>query len=144
MSYHIYTTDGIVLKRTPSGEANVYLHILTGDLGLIIASVQGVRQSSSKLNSALQDFSFSSVSCVKSKRGWKITDARPKENLFSFVSSEAKIVLARISSLLLQMIVGEQSQREIFETVLSGCQFLNSVSKNNIPDFECLIVLRIL
>ncbi len=61
MSYHIYTTDGIVLKRTAYGEANIFVHVLTHDLGLIIASVQSARLSTSKLNSALSEYTFVSV-----------------------------------------------------------------------------------
>jgi recombinational DNA repair protein (RecF pathway) len=52
MSYHIYNTDGIVLKRVNFGESNALFYILTADLGLIISSAQAVRSHLSKLNSA--------------------------------------------------------------------------------------------
>jgi recombinational DNA repair protein (RecF pathway) len=144
MSYHIYSTDGIVLKRTPHGEANIVVHILTRDLGLIIASAQSARLQSSKLSSALTEYSLMSLSVIKAKRGWKITDARSKENFYFSCSIVEQRMLARISSVLLQMIPGEDPHHEIFETVLSSFTFLQTVVDFNVKNFETVAVLRIL
>jgi recombinational DNA repair protein (RecF pathway) len=76
MSYHVYTTEGIILKRTPFGEANILLHIFTKDLGLIIASARSARLSVSKLRTALQEGSFVIISCVKGKGGGEALTAR--------------------------------------------------------------------
>jgi DNA repair protein RecO (recombination protein O) len=144
MSYHIYTTDGIILKRTSYGEANVMLYILTEDLGLIVASAQAVRKLSSKLRGAIQEYTLSSISCVKGKNGWRMTNASAKDNFFFLGSSLARRVVAQIVSVLLKMIPGETPNPEIFRTVKTGFEHLNKISEKNIPDFECLIVLRIL
>jgi DNA repair protein RecO len=149
MSYHIYSTDGIVLKRTPFGEANIVVHILTRDLGLIIASAQSARLSSSKLSSALTEYSLVSLSVIKAKRGWKVTDARAKENFYFAETHETnfrltRVMLAQISSFLLKMMPGEEPHHHIFETVLSGFNFLSAVSDSDIKNFEFIIVLRIL
>jgi len=154
MSYHIYTTDAIILKRTPIGEANAYFHILTEDFGLIIASAQAVRKSISKLRPALQEYSLVSISCVKGKNGWKVTNVVEKNNLFFSVPVFARHVMAQVVSVILKMIPGEASHPEIFQTVRTGFEFLVSVAnqsaearakaERDIPNFECLIVLRIL
>ncbi len=124
MSYHIYTTEGIILKRTPFGEANVVLHILTDDLGLIIASARSARLSVSKLRPALQEYTLVLVSAVKGKNGWKITNVVEKGNFFFQYPKYCHKVLAQISSVLLQMITGESPHPEIFQTVKSGFQTL--------------------
>ena len=144
MSYHIYTTNGIILKRTPFGEANVLLHILTEDLGLIMASAQAARLLNSKLGPALQEHAFISLSCIKSKNGWKITSVVEEESFFSSLPQYSKKVVAQIGSLLLKMITGESPHPEIFQTVQSGFKFLKSLSEKDIPNFEILAVLRIL
>ena len=82
MPYHIYTTDGIILKRTIFGEANIILHVLTGDLGLITATAQAARLLQSKLRMGLQEYSHVSITCIKGKNGWKITNVMEKENFF--------------------------------------------------------------
>jgi DNA repair protein RecO len=144
VSYHIYTTDGIILKRAPYGEANLMLYILTEDLGLIVASAQAVRKLSSKLRGAIQEYTLALVSCVKGKNGWRITNASAKEDLFPQVSSSGRKVVAQIVSVLLKMIPGEAPHPEIFRTVKTGFEHLKEIPEKNIPNFECLIVLRIL
>ncbi len=144
MSYHIYSTDGIILKRTAFGEANALVHILTSDLGLIIASAQSARLSTSKLSSALTEYSLVSLSVIKAKRGWKVTDARAKENFYFDSHIFSKNMLARISAFLLQMMPGEEPHKEIFEIIYSGFYFLRTLSESDVQNFETVIVLRVL
>lgn len=144
MSYHIYTTDGIILKRTPFGEGNVLVHILTRELGVVLASAQAARMAKSKLRPSLQEYSHVSTSLVHGKSGWKLTNVVDKENFFFDISLPQRKVVARVVSVLLQMIPGESTHPEVFETVQSGFEFLKSVSEKDISSFEILIILRIL
>lgn len=144
MAYHIYTTDGIILKRTPFGESSISLYILTETLGLIIGSARAVRLSSSKLRPALQEYSHIIVSCIKGKNGWKITNVLEKESFFFGYPIFTHKVLSQISSVLLQMIPGESPHPEVFKTTRSGFEFLKTVKEKDIPSFEILMVLRIL
>lgn len=144
MSYHIYTTDGIILKRTPFGEANVLLYILTEDLGLIMASARSARLSVSKLRPALQEYAHVSVSCIKGKNGWKVTNVVEKKSFYFELSFPYTRCVAQIVSVLLQMIQGESPHPEIFQTVLSGFEFLKSITEQDISNFETIMVLRIL
>ncbi len=144
MSYHIYTTDGIILKRLNFGEANILLFILTDEFGLISASAQAARESFSKLNSALQEYSLISVSCVKAKNGWKITNATAKENFFFDYSLPVQKFVSRVSTVLVRMIPGEEKHRELFSVIYSSFEFLKNISEKDIPNFEILTMLRIL
>ena len=144
MSYHIYTTLGIILKRTAFGEANIFLHILTEDLGLVIAGARSARLSSSKLRSALHEYTYISVSCVKGKNGWKITNVVEKENFFFNYPGFSHKVLSQVASVLLKMIPGESPHKEVFQIVKSGFEFLKILQEKDILNFETLIVLRIL
>lgn len=156
MSYHVYTSEGIILKRTPFGEANILLHILTEDLGLIIASAQSARVSKSKLRGALQEYAHVSVSCVKGKNGWKVTNVAQKENFFfdcpeysrnpgsRAEHATGRRALAQVAALLMQFIPGEAPHPEIFQTVQSGFTYLLTLSEKDISSFEIVSVLRIL
>ncbi len=144
MSYHIYTTEGIILKRTPFGEANVLLHILTSDLGLIIASARSARLYVSKLRPALQEYANISVSAVKGKGGWKITNAVANGSFYFDSPVYAHKVLSQIGFVLMQMIQGELPQKELFSVVKNGLQFLKEMEEDLTSEFEVLMVIRVL
>ncbi len=143
MSYHVYTTDGIILKRTAFGEANVVLHILTRDHGLIIASAQAVRMVNSKLNSALQEYSHTLLSCIKGKNGWKIINSASKENFFFPLSIKKQQIVARVASVLVQMLPGEEIHPAVFEVVCGGYTELVTQDKF-LKELEALLIARIL
>jgi len=144
MGYHIYTTDGIILKRTPFGEANILLYVLTYDFGLITASAKSVRLAASKLRPALQEYNYISISCIKSKNGWKVTNVIDKGSLFFGYPEYSHKILSQISSVLLKMITGEAPHKEIFEIVRSGFKFLKDLKEEYVVNFEILMVFRIL
>ncbi len=144
MSYHIHTTDGIVLKRTPIGEANILVYILTRDLGLIMASVQGARVVSSKLRYGLQEYSNVSISCIQAKNGWKVVGATAQGNFYFEYNPTAQRIIAQIVSLLLKLIPDEEIHPEIFEIIETGFEKLKTLTEVEVKDFECICVLRIL
>jgi len=144
MSYHIYTTDGIILKRTGSGEADIYVHILTRDLGLILAGARSARLSVSKLRPALQEYSRVKVSLIKSKSGWKITNVAESENLFFSGPVHSRRLLVQVSVVLVKMIVGEYPQKDIYELIDRSFSFLKKVDEEDLPNLEVLTVLRVL
>lgn len=144
MSYHIHTTPGIILKRSPFGEANVLLFVLTYDLGLIMASAKSVRVSASKLRGALQEYSDVSLSCIKGKNGWKITNVVESGNYYFNLPKHAHRVLAQISYILLKMIPGEAPHKAVYKIVKSGLDNLSGVTNESVSSFEILIMLRIL
>ncbi len=144
MAYNIYTTDAIVLKHLTSGDADLTLFVLTRDLGLIIASAKSARLDKSKLKGALQEYSYGSISFVRAQSIWKVTNAKSEGNFYFQNQKFGQEILARISRVLTQTIVGESPHKEIFEIVSSGFSILKDIEENDIANFEILIVLRIL
>jgi len=144
MSYHIYTTEGIILKRAPFGEANLLLYILTSELGLIIASARSARVSASKLRPALQEYAHVSVSCVKGKGGWKVTNVASIENYFFESPEHTHKVMAQIVTLLIKMMPGEECHPAVFSLVKSAFTEIKSIEKEDLESFEMLVVLRVM
>ncbi len=66
------------------------------------------------------------------------------ENFFYVHPTCSRMVSARIASVLLTMIPGEEPHPEIFETVHSGFSYLTLTEERNIKNVETIIVLRIL
>lgn len=111
MSYHIYTTKGLVLKATPLREADRTYAILTRDLGLVRASASGVRKEGSKLRGALEPFVISQISLVRGKEFWRITSAEVVRQV------PASAGLGRPLALLERLVPGEAAHPELFDTV---------------------------
>ncbi len=139
----IYTTEGFILKSINFGEANKYFFIFTKEFGLIKATAQSVRHLKSKLRYGLEDFSLSQVSVVRGRELWRITSAEKKLNL---KDKEKLALLARIFSLLLRLLHGEEKNDFLFQTVKEGINFLQTSGLNEeiLANFECIMALRIL
>lgn len=144
MSYHVYTTEGIILKKAPFGEANLLLYILTADLGLIIASAQSARVSASKLRSALQEFTHVTISCVKGKGGWRVVNVAQIQNFYFDGPEYVGKTLAQVVSLLIKMIPGESNQPGVFYLIKDAFVQIKNIDKKDIEYFEILVVLRLL
>lgn len=111
MSYHIYTTKGIILSKADWKEADRVYNILTRDLGLIRATATGVRKEASKLRGALEPFQISLVSVVRGKDHWRITSAQALASIPSLPE------VARPFSLFEKLVPGESVHPELFDTV---------------------------
>lgn len=146
MLYHTYNTEGFVLGGFPVGEASRYVYVFTRDIGLVSVRAQNTRALSSKLRYALDDISYSSLSLVRGKHSWKLTNAAPQKNFFSlFRQSELKLTLtARILSLLKTLVPGEEKNETLFSIVSEGIFFLehNEMSDEDIKNLEAVVVLR--
>lgn len=127
MSYHIYTTEGIVLGGVSVGESNRYVYILTKNLGLIGARVQGVRELLSKLRFALGDFSHAEVAFVRGKDMWRVTSAIPLPSYQAlFFDGDKLRTFARIASLVRRLVVGETEHQKLFDFIFRAALFLAS------------------
>lgn len=136
MSYHIYTTPGIVLSARPIREADRIYSILTRDLGLIQATAIGVRKGESKHRGSLEPFTISSISLVRGKEYWRITSA---ESLRSIPNREE---IARPLALLEKLVQGEAVHPELFHVIESTLWSTPSVDQDEM--FEVRFVAQIL
>jgi DNA repair protein RecO len=148
MSHHIYHTDSFVLAHSSAGEAGNYIYLFTRELGLLGAKAQGVRLLQSKLRYSLQDFSRTEVSLVRGKEIWRLTGAKKRDDIIQLSKDNINVfkVWARIFSLLKRLLTGEEKNERLFDLIVSGYDFILSVKtpKDNLLNFETLIVLRIL
>ncbi len=144
MSYQIYTTQALILKRIPY-DANVSYLLYTKDFGLISALATGVRKSESKLRYALQEYSLIDISLVKGRSTWRITSAILEKNLFTSTKyREAKAVIARICTQVMRLVVGQEKDERLFESLVCGLRELTVCNRTEISSLEILIMIRML
>lgn len=144
--HHIYHTEGLILGSKNFGEAGKYYYIFTRDLGMIMASAQGIRKLSSKLRFVLQDYSYVKVDLVKGKELWRITSAS-KTNLLESLSknSDTLSIFSNLSRMIRRLLAGEEANEILFVDLMQGLKILETAKeKEELKNIEAVIVLRIL
>ena len=121
------------------------MNILTPDLGLVRALSQGVRKSGAKLAHSLSTFSESEVVLVRGKDGWRLTGAILSENWFARLGhSKPRVRAARVCSLVLRLIVGEENASGVFSIIKGFFEALSEFQEDSHEAVEILAALRIL
>jgi len=144
--HHIYHTEGIILGSKNFGEAGKYYSIFTRDLGMILASAQGVRKMSSKLRFVLQDFAYIKIDLVQSRNIFRVTNSS-KTNILEQITKQPHTfkVFANIARLLKRLLVGVEPNEALFVDLLHNLSILEkSEIKDDLKNIEVIIVLRIL
>jgi len=144
--HHIYHTEGFILESHNFGEVGKYYHIFTRDLGMIMASAQGVRKLSSKLRYVLQDFTYVKIDLVRGKDFWRVTSASKTNKLENIKNRPENLrVFANVSRLLKRLLAGEDANEDLFIDLIN-CFFVleKSEDSKDIQNIEAVIVLRIL
>ena len=150
MSHHVYTTPGFIIDSRTSGEAGKVLYIFTKDLGLVVATAQGLRQNLSKLRYHTQDFTYGTYSLVRGKEMWRLVGAGPVGDVSEYTRAQTinqlHFLRARIFALLKRFLHGEEPNPELFEILagLDGFIHGGEVVDDEVDSLECLSVLRIL
>jgi DNA repair protein RecO len=141
MSYHIYTTKGVVLSERPLREVDRVYTIMTRDLGLVRATAIGVRKEGSKLRGNIEPFVLSTISLVRGKEYWRLTSAE------SIQSIPFSPVVARPLALLEKLVQGEDHNPELFDgivNVIQRCQPARLTPLGDEEEFEIHLVSQIL
>ncbi|MCR4333770.1 MAG: recombination protein O N-terminal domain-containing protein [Patescibacteria group bacterium] len=141
---HKYDTRGIVLARSPVGEASAFLTLLTPELGIVRALAQSVRKPGAKLSAALATFTESSVVLVRGRDGWRLSGAVLEENWFPQMTRSARVRAARVSGLLLRLAAGEARDTALFPILHGFFESLAELSEEEYEAVEILTALRIL
>jgi DNA repair protein RecO (recombination protein O) len=147
MHHHIHHTHGFILGSRNTGEANKVLSIYTRQMGLIRATVQGIRLHKSKLRFSLQDFYYAKIDLVRGRDIWRITSAT---NINSFpyarTNKESLLLIARVSKLLERLCGGEESNENIFDDLIQAFVLLDdtNLKEEQREALELHLVLRIM
>ena len=164
--YTKHHTRGIVLGKHDNGEADRTYALLTPDLGKVYAQAHGIRNGHGRNKGALQTLSIASVSLVRGKTGWKITNASSEHSFYTKLASDpsspvgsrfdarranaagkAKLaVLVRVLKLVRRMLAGEGNAQGVFIAVESFADVLctSELLFKDVRTLELLTVVRIL
>jgi DNA repair protein RecO len=139
--HKIHITDGLVLNKRGVGEANIFVSLLTPELGLVRASARSARKEESKLRYGLEPMTRGRYSLVRGRNEWKITGV---ENVSKVVGGNRQKI-GKVSQLLLRLVQGEDAVPELFTTTTEGFAALGRAQEEaDAESIECVLVLRIL
>lgn len=145
MAYTRYTTRAFVCGSEDRSSSDRIFWLFTRDAGMIRARATSIRDEKSKLRFALQDFSYSDVSLVKGKYGWKIVGATPERNVYFESASREVRASLRLALTLLRRVAGsEEPQAELFSLVEEGISALTGEELSDRKTIEDILTLRIL
>lgn len=142
---HKYDTQGIVLARSPLGEANTLVTLVMPGLGLVRARAQGLRKPGAKLAAALTTFTESELVLVRGKDGWRVAGAVLIDHWAEKMQSyAARAAAARVSGLVLRLVAGEAHDAVLYSIVRGFFLTLTTLSPEQCEAAELLAVLRVL
>lgn len=144
--HHIYHTEALILASKSFGEAGKRYFLLTRDLGMILATAQGVRKMSSKLRFILQDYSYIKVDLVRGKDIWRVTSASKTNELENIITKKSALrIFASLSVLLRRLLQGEDPNPTLFEDLVLGLKMLEKAeTRDEMENIEAIVVLRLL
>jgi recombinational DNA repair protein (RecF pathway) len=106
--HQIHETDALILGGVAVGERDRVVALLSPELGLVRARVRGVRQISSKLRSAIEDWSRVKAYLVRGKGEWRLTNVVLEEQLFpALLASGGLPSVTRAARLVARLAKGE-------------------------------------
>lgn len=140
-----YETRSIVLARSPLGEANASVTLLTQELGLVRARAQGVRARGAKLAPALATLVESSATLVHGREGWRIAGAVLEENWFERLRlAPPRTRASRVCSLLLRLAAEDARDHGLFLVMRGFFEALVEFPEDTHEAAEVLAALRML
>ncbi|YAI81542.1 MAG: DNA repair protein RecO [cyanobacterium endosymbiont of Rhopalodia sterrenbergii] len=127
----IYKATGIVLKRTPFGESDRLVKILSPEFGLIRAVVPGARKHKSKLSGRSELFAVNDLLIVKGRSLYRIIQADALKSYPKLSGDLGKLAASQyLAELVLSIALGEQPQRELYELLDEHLHRLEEISSD--------------
>ena len=139
--YTKYHTDALVLGTYEIAEADRAIVLYTRDFGLVRARAGGVRLERSKMRYALQSYSYSRVSLVRGKNGWRAAGATSMRLL---PVGAVTTSFARVAQLASRLIAGEERSDYLFAALSDAHASLSQCASESVPTIEIMCVARVL
>lgn len=145
MSHALYTTDAIVLGSRGVGEANRSIFLYTESFGFVRAMAQGVRLSKSKLKGAVYTCARVRATLVRGREVWRLVGAQESQRPELLLSSPERTALfARLASLVLRFVQGEEADLELYAELDALVRILDAQAVPKLPLVEAVFAGRIL
>ena len=137
-----FNTDGIVLKTSVTGEADLIVFVLTRTRGLIRAFAKGARGTKNKLHAGSSVFSYCDFSFTEKNGVFHVAEAEVKEVFFALRQEIGKMTLAQYFSEILLKTLPEGPADEEYLRLLLGALYYLCGDKKPILQIKAVYELR--
>ena len=141
MVYTVYETNCIIFELKNIQENDVLIKAFSDKFGIIYIIAKGLRKNSSKLKGNVKNLSINTLSIVKGKEFFILTDAN---HLFSFTTSKSVFNFLKNSENLFfndEREYFDDINTEIYNMILHLCRFIVFIIKSDCIDKRDLLDL---
>lgn len=136
-----YRTQGIILRRSDFGEANLLVRIYTRDFGKIEAVGKSARKAKGKLKGHLEPFLYADFNLVHGKKTDTVANSFVLRPFLSLRGALDKILVASVLAEIADRMTLEGYRDErVFELIRSSFVFLDESAEGR-PDLWWLLIL---
>ncbi|MDD3190856.1 MAG: DNA repair protein RecO [Candidatus Pacebacteria bacterium] len=136
-----YRTEGVILRRSNFGEANLLLHIFTKDFGKVEAVGKSARKPQGKLKGHLEPFLYSDFVLVHGKKMDTVANSFVMD---AFLNLRGEMELILFSSVILEVAdritLENYHDEKMFHLILESMNSLESASPQE-KNFLWLVIL---
>lgn len=121
-----YRTEGIVLRRSDFGEANLLLHIYTKEFGKIEAVGRSARKPQGKLKGLLEPFLYSDFMFVRGKKMDTVANSFVLESYLPLRGDfESVLAASAVTEIANRMTMTGYRDERVFRLILESLRFIN-------------------
>ncbi|MDP3710785.1 MAG: DNA repair protein RecO [bacterium] len=132
----MYTTEGIVLKKTAVGEADALFTIYTKDYGKIRAMAQGVKKETAKLKGHLETLNLVQLGFVLGKNGERLTQASLLKHWPTIRVNWNKVsAINRVTDWIDRGCMVGEKDTELWSLLINNFQYIESMNNFTVLDF---------
>ncbi len=124
MAYTIYETKVVILGCRPIQEHDLFLRVFSNMFGYITVVAKGTRKATSKLRGNINEYTLATISVVKGKEMFRLTDAK---QVFSFTQSRSVVSFFRAAEKLFfnhEEEFGLQTHEHIYQMLIRLAKLL--------------------
>ena len=137
-----FNTDGLVLKTSPTAEADAVLFILTRSRGVIRAFAKGARSTKSRLHAAACQFAYCDFSVNEKNGVFYVNEAAVRDIFYNLRTDLESLTLAQYFCELLLKTLPEGAAEEAFLRLLLNSLYLLAHQKKPAPLVKAVFELR--
>jgi len=138
-----FTVDGVVIKTSVTGEADLIVFVLTRSRGIIRAFAKGARGTKSRLHAGCSLFAYCSFSFYEKNGVYNVTEAEIKEIFFELRNDISRLALAQYFCEILLKILPDGEEDEEYLRLTLGALFYLCAGKKDILLIKSVFEMRI-
>lgn len=140
----VFSTDGLIIKTTDTGNSDRLCTVITRDNGIVRAFAKGAKNIKNKNHAGTNQLAYSDFQFYKGRDSYTINESTPKEMFFGVLSDLEKLALAQYFCELCVVLAPDGAGDEGFLRLLLNSLHLLSEDKYTKNHIKAVTELRMM